>query len=164
MNTMNPDIRTILYASDLNDRCEAALAYAISLANRLGAGLRVLTVIDDQRERSLIDIDSHVPQQALDQYHDDRARRVLARIEQQIDAFYAVRPDGAPENPITELIVREGDDVSKAILDEAERSGTDLILMTSHGRGVLASLLFGSAAQDVLRSTRKPVLLLPAEE
>jgi len=160
----NPDIRTVLYASDLNDGCEAALACAIGLANRLGARLLVLTVIDEQRERSLIDIDSHVPQPMLDQYHDDRVKRVLAHIQAQIAAFYAVRPDEAPANPIIELIVREGDDVPKAILDEAAHGNADLIVMTSEGKGLLSSLLFGGAVQEVMRRTRKPLLLLPAGE
>ncbi|MFT3803790.1 MAG: universal stress protein [Burkholderiaceae bacterium] len=159
--SLNADIRNILYASDLDEGCETALACAISFANRLGAQLRVLTVIDEQRERSLVEIDSHVPQSMLDQYHDDRAQRALAYIQSQVAAFYAVRPDEVPQNPITELIVREGDDVPKAILDEAERSGADLIVMTSDGKGLLASLLFGGAAQQVLRRTRKPLLLLP---
>jgi nucleotide-binding universal stress UspA family protein len=98
---MNPDIRTILYASGLGQGCETALGYAIGLANRLGARLLVLTVIDDQRERSLIDLDEYVPQKQLDQYHDDRAARARAHIEAQIAAFYAVRGDDAPPRPPT---------------------------------------------------------------
>lgn len=38
---MNDDIRTILYASDLDDGCEAAPAYPIDFADRLGARLPV---------------------------------------------------------------------------------------------------------------------------
>ena len=34
------DIRTILYAADLGDGCEEVLAYAIDMANRLGANCR----------------------------------------------------------------------------------------------------------------------------
>ncbi|MBK6615606.1 universal stress protein [Ottowia sp.] len=160
---MNHDIRTILYACGLGEGCEATLAHAINLANRLGARLLVLSVIDDQRERSLIDLPAHVPQQGLDQYHDDRAKRARAHIEAQVAAFYAVRSDDAPTRPITELIVHEGDDVPQAILDEAERGSADLILMASRGEGLLAGLLFGSVAQEVLRRTRKPLLLVPVE-
>jgi nucleotide-binding universal stress UspA family protein len=46
---MSNEIRSILYAADLSDDCEVVLAYAIALANRLGAGLQVLTVIPDER-------------------------------------------------------------------------------------------------------------------
>ncbi|HMO49191.1 MAG TPA: universal stress protein [Rubrivivax sp.] len=161
---MNHDIRTILYASGLGDGCEAPLGYAINLANRLGARLLVLTVIPEQRERSLIDLEEHVPQPQLDQYHDDRAARARAHIEAQITAFYAVRGSGVPPRPITELIVHEGDDVAQAILDEAERGAADLILLASRGAGLLAGLLFGSVPQEVLRKSRRPLLLVPVGE
>ena len=161
---MNLEIRTILYASGLGEGCEAALSYAINLANRLGARLQVMTVIDEQRERSLIDLDSHVPQQGLDQYHDDRAARARAHIEAQLAAFYAVRGSDAPARPIVELIVHEDDDVAQAILEEAERGGADLILLGSRGAGLLAGLLFGSVPQEVLRRTLRPLLLVPVAE
>ena len=161
---MNPDIRTILYASGLDDGCEAPLGYAINLANRLGARLLVLSVIDDQRERSLVDLEEHVPQKLLDQYHDDRAARARAHIEAQITAFYAVRGSDAPPRPITELIVREGDDVAQAILDEAERGAADLIVLASRGEGRLFGLLFGSVPQEVLHKSRRPLLLVPVGE
>jgi nucleotide-binding universal stress UspA family protein len=56
---MNNDIRTILYAADLGPGCEEVLAYAIGMANRLGARLKVLTVIPEQREKSLVEVDSY---------------------------------------------------------------------------------------------------------
>ena len=70
---MSNEIKAILYAADVSDDCERLLAYAIDMANRLGARLQVLTVIPDQREKSLIEVDSHVPQEMLDKYHDARA-------------------------------------------------------------------------------------------
>lgn len=158
---MSNDIRSILYAADLSDGCEAVLAYAIDMANRLGARLQVLTVIPDQREKSLIEVDSHVPQDMLDKYHDDRAKRIKQHIEAQIAAFYAVRADKSPAHPITEITVHEGDDVAQLILDEAQAGPVDLILMGSHGEGVLVGLLFGSVAQEVMRKTRIPLLLVP---
>ncbi len=161
---MNTGIQNILCASTLGDGCEATLAYAIDLANRLGARLLVLTVIDEQRERSLVDAGSHVPQAMLNQYHDERAARARAHIEEQIAAFYAVRAENAPSRPITELIVHEGDDVPQAVLDEAERGAADLIVLGSRSAGLLAGLLFGSVAQEVARRTRKPLLLVPTED
>ncbi len=155
------DIRSILYAADLSDGCEPVLAYAIDLANRLGAGLQVLTVIPDQRLKSLIEIDSHVPQEHLDKYHDDRARRVRQHIEAQVAAFYAVRADRNPARPITEITVHEGDDVADLILEEAKSGPADLIVMASRGERALLALLFGSVVHEVTRKTRTPVLLVP---
>lgn len=161
---MNNEIRSILYAADVSDDCEAALAYAITLANRLGARLQVLTVIPDEREKSLIEVDSYIPQAELDKYHDARALRVKQHIEAQVAAFYAVRADKVPERPIGEIIVHEGDDVAELILDEARKGSADLILMASRGEGILMGLLFGSIVREVTQKTRVPLLLLPIRE
>lgn len=46
-----------------------------------------------------------------------------------------------------------------AILDEAHRQETDLIALTTHGRGGLARLLLGSVADKVLRGAALPMLI-----
>ena len=161
---MGNEIKSILYAADVSDDCERLLAYAIDMANRLGARLQVLTVIPDQREKSLIEVDSHVPQEMLDKYHDARAMRVKQHIEAQVAAFYAVRADKAPQRPIAEITVHEGDDVAELILDEARIGSTDLILMASRGEGLLMGLLFGSVVNEVTRKSLVPFLLVPIRE
>jgi nucleotide-binding universal stress UspA family protein len=160
-STMSNEIRSILYAADLGDGCEDVLAYAIDMANRLGAKLQVLTVIPDEREKSLIEVDSYVPQAGLDKYHDARAQRVKAHIEAQVAAFYAVRADKTPKRPIAEITVHEGDDVAQLILQEAEAGAADLILLASRGEGALVGLLFGSVVQEVTRKSPVPLLLVP---
>ena len=161
---MGNEIKSILYAADVSDDCERLLAYAIDMANRLGARLQVLTVIPDQREKSLIEVDSHVPQEMLDKYHDARAMRVKQHIEAQVAAFYAVRADKAPQRPISEITVHEGDDVAELILDEARIGSTDLILMASRGEGLLMGLLFGSVVNEVTRKSSVPLLLVPIRD
>jgi len=160
---MSNAIRNILYASDLGDGSEKVLAYAIDLANRLGAGLQVLRVIPDLREKSLIEIDGRVPQEELDKYHDARAQRAKAHIEGQIAAFYAVRASEKPAHPIGEVAIKEGDDIAEVVLEQAKSNAADLILMGSRGEGLLAGLLFGSVVQEIIRKARVPVLLVPVE-
>lgn len=161
---MSRNVENILYATDFAEGSEAALAYAIGVANRLGARLQVLVVIPDIRETSLIEIDGHVPQEQLDQYHDDRARRARQHMETQIAAFYAVRASEAPVRPIIEIEVKESDDVTDLILKEAETHGADLIVMGSRGESALSALLFGSVAQEMARRTQTPLLLIPIGE
>lgn len=88
---MHNDIRTIFYATDLSERCEEVLAHSIGMVNQCRARLQVLTVIPDQRETSLIEVDSLVPHAVLNKYHDGRTQRVKQHIESRIDAFHAVR-------------------------------------------------------------------------
>jgi nucleotide-binding universal stress UspA family protein len=160
---MSNDIKTILYASDLGAKSEVVLAYAIGMANRLGARLKVLTVIPEEREKSLVEVDRHVPQATLDKYHDDHAQRIRQHIEGQITAFYAVRPD-KDDQPLSEITVREGDDVAQLILDEAKAGSADLVLMGSRPELAIVGLLFGSVVQEVIRKTPIPLLLVPIDD
>jgi len=51
----------------------------------------------------------------------------------------------------------------EAILERAERVGADLIVIGSHGHGALYRALVGSVSEGVIRGSRCPVLLVPAE-
>ena len=158
---MHNEIKIILYVADLEPGCEEVLAFAIGVARQFGAKLQVVTVIGDEREKSLVEVDSHVPQDVLDQYHDNRAERVRKSIEAQVAAYCAERPELDAAEAIFEISVHEGDDVAQRVLEEADTKQPDLILIGSRGEGVLAGLLFGSVVHDVIRRTRTPVLLVP---
>jgi nucleotide-binding universal stress UspA family protein len=59
-------------------------------------------------------------------------------------------------------VVRSGDPAT-AILGYALEQNIDLIAMTTHGRGGMARLLFGSVAATVVRKAQLPVLLTRPE-
>jgi nucleotide-binding universal stress UspA family protein len=46
------------------------------------------------------------------------------------------------------------------IIEAAEVSGADLIVMSTHGRSGLGRLILGSVAESVVRGTRTPIMLL----
>jgi nucleotide-binding universal stress UspA family protein len=48
----------------------------------------------------------------------------------------------------------------EAIVERASALGVSLVLMTTHGRGGLGRLVFGSVADSVLRHSKCPVLLV----
>ena len=48
---------------------------------------------------------------------------------------------------------------ARAIFDLAEESGASLVAMTTHGRGGLTRMFYGSVAEDVLRNSTIPVLV-----
>lgn len=53
---------------------------------------------------------------------------------------------------------------AECIVDEAKIKGADLIAMTTHGRGGLSRLFVGSVADEVLRLSSCPVLLVRSNE
>jgi nucleotide-binding universal stress UspA family protein len=53
---------------------------------------------------------------------------------------------------------------SEAIRDVADEEDADLIVMTTHGRSGIRRWLIGSVADNVLRTTHRPLLLLRAQD
>jgi nucleotide-binding universal stress UspA family protein len=49
---------------------------------------------------------------------------------------------------------------AEAILESAEVTQPDLIVMSTHGRSGLGRLILGSVAESVVRGTRTPIMLL----
>jgi nucleotide-binding universal stress UspA family protein len=54
--------------------------------------------------------------------------------------------------------------ISQAILAEAARTGADLIVCGSRGRGPVAGWLLGSTTRSLMQATTRPLLLIPANE
>jgi nucleotide-binding universal stress UspA family protein len=61
-----------------------------------------------------------------------------------------------------EFHVVEAQSTQQAILDQAERLAADLLVLGTHGRSGFERLLLGSVAEKVLRTSRLPVLTVPA--
>jgi len=55
-------------------------------------------------------------------------------------------------------------EAAEAITHAAEESDVDVIAMTTHGRGGIERLVFGSVADAVLRGSTRPVFLVPVRE
>ena len=67
-----------------------------------------------------------------------------------------IQEQGYPKMDIT---IREGDPV-KQIIQFAEECQAGLIVIPSHGRGMLTEMLLGSTTYSVVRRTTCPVLVL----
>jgi len=82
-------------------------------------------------------------------------------VEAGLRKLRALIPPEADERGIsTEIEVIEHGNPAAAIAKEAERFGADLVCLGTHGRSGLSKTLFGSTAQAVLASLRRPVLLI----
>lgn len=64
-----------------------------------------------------------------------------------------------PEQRESYRVLEEGN-AAQVILDEAERSGVDAIVLCSHGRTGVSRFLLGSVAEKVARHARCPVMIV----
>jgi len=62
-----------------------------------------------------------------------------------------------------QTVLKEGE-IADTILKTAKEMNVDIIVMGSHSRKWLESILLGSQAEDVLENTRIPVLIVPIKK
>lgn len=89
---------------------------------------------------------------------------ITERLNQEADAYLRTIADRLSASGFRVLTaVRVGDPAAE-ILAAARECEADLIAMTTHGRGALGRLLFGSVAEAVLRQAPVPVFIVRATE
>lgn len=137
-------LKTILVPLDGSRFGEHALPIAVSLARRLEAGLRLVHV--------------HVPLldaiEVLDTSIEEQAR--LEEMSYLEELARRIKPT-LPVAPTAHLL--EGPVVA-SLEEGVSESKTDLVVMTTHGRGRFARFWLGSVADELVRHLTKPVLLI----
>ena len=140
-------LNSILVPVDFSAGSKHALAYAMRLADTLGASLHVVHVLDDS-----FAVAGYLEVYAGD-YMEAAVRQAGAELETVLtpeqkarySAAFAVRT-GKPANEILEYL--------------AEHREIDLVVMATAGRGRVARLMMGSVTDRVLRTAPCPVLTL----
>jgi nucleotide-binding universal stress UspA family protein len=140
-------ITNVLVATDFSDASESALLYGREFARTFGATLHVLHVVENPvmwagPEAGGVDF------ARLQAELEARAQSTLDRIvteedRQQLKAVTAIRT---------------GSSTAFEIAGYAKGEGIDIILMGTHGRGIMSHLLMGSVAEKVVRIAPCPVL------
>ena len=138
----------IIVTTDLSDFSLRALPYAIGLAERFEAELKVVSV----NEPALPVSDVAWVSPMIAATDDERA----AEIKKTLDKLIA---DQVPSGVRAEAKVLIGNPVD-AIVDYARESNADLIISCTHGRGGLSHVLMGSTAEALVRHSPCPVLTL----
>jgi nucleotide-binding universal stress UspA family protein len=137
-------IETILLPLDGSPLAERALAYATALARRSEAKIALVEAV---RAHTFPGVDPSDAQVEV-------TSRAEAYLQSVVDRLAA---DGVH----AEVHVCYDDPVH-AILGAAARQRADLIVMSTHGRGGLSRMLYGSVADQILRHATIPVLLVPS--
>jgi nucleotide-binding universal stress UspA family protein len=135
-------IKTVLYPTDFSDCSRYAFGLATTMARLDKARLIVLHVRQDTGSRFAY---SEMATYLQPDAYEDWLWKVLARF-QVPDEDVTVEHQLLDGNPATE------------ILRVADETGTDLIVMGTHGRTGLKRLVLGSIAECVLRKAHCPVI------
>lgn len=142
--------KKVLIAMDYDETSQKVAETGYSLAKSMNAETILLHVLAEQ----LVYYSSYMFMRAL---------RVDVKddLHKSTEAFMEKTKKHLGDENI-QTIVKEGE-VAETILDTAKELKVDLIVIGSHSRKWLDSILLGSGAEDVLKHTTIPLLVVPTK-
>ena len=158
---MIPEIKTILYATDLSENSQYAFGYAVSLANRYDAKIVVLHVIEDISHQMNMQVADLLGAEKWQKLQRTRKNEVVEIMVHKIDVFCkeTASADQSCSFTVTDIKVRNGHPVEE-IIAESIASDYDVVIMGTHGHGILAGAMMGSTAMRVVRRSHVPVMVI----
>jgi nucleotide-binding universal stress UspA family protein len=159
---MIPQIRKILYATDLSKNSVYAFRYATEIAEKYDAEMIILHVIEPippmARHYMKIYVDETKWEEKI-RYEQDLA---IERIKKRLQEFCKQETQDAPQclARVTTILVRPGYPVEE-ILKAADQEDCSMMVLGTHGKGFLKQTFLGSVARSVLDRAQKPVFIVP---
>jgi nucleotide-binding universal stress UspA family protein len=172
---MVPNIKKILFTTDLSQESRQALDYAISLATQYGADITILYVMEESQWSTGDLIKNTLGEERWQQLRESREQEVKqiligkkkegALIREALNEFCetAQKDHKECEFIVDDIVVARGVVVDEIIHDSEEKN-CDLIVMGYHARGALEQAFLGSTTRRVLRRSKIPVLLVRLEK
>jgi nucleotide-binding universal stress UspA family protein len=159
---MIPEIRKILYATDLSKNSSYAFLYAVDMANRHNARIVILHSVERVHHMYSEGMSAR-GEELLQRAKEQERETDLDEIKKYLQKFCkkAENQVGVPcVEMVSKILIPLGHPVEE-ILKAADDEGCDAIVLGTHGKGFLRQTFLGSVAEDVLKRTRKPVFIIP---
>ncbi|UCH22247.1 MAG: universal stress protein [Deltaproteobacteria bacterium] len=155
---MIPKIQKILYPTDLSLNSDYAFRYAINSAKQHDANIIILYVLEGLSDSMLAMLSSDL----VGVQRKKTSEEAMAQIKDRLKLFCEKELINDPDclKRVESIEVLEGYP-AEVILREAEKLNCDVIVMGSHGKGIISQTFLGSVTKRVLRRTRKPVFIIP---
>lgn len=159
---MFPEIRKILCATDLSANSAYVLQYAVSSAIKNDAEIIILYVFEDGDATARAMLDLYLDKNQRQKIFAEHTTEARELIEQRLKKLRARELKNTPQidDKSVSIELCEGF-AAEEILRKADELNCDLIIMGTHGKGILRHTFLGSTSKRVLRRTRKPVCIVP---
>ncbi len=154
---MIPQIKKILYATDLSKNSSYAFLFATDMARRHDAKIVILHVIE--RIPPYAEVYTGITVEMERRQEEEIVERLKMHLQE-----FCKKAEAQIGPPCIELvsntIVRVGYPAEE-ILKVTDEEGCDLIILGTHGKGFLERSFLGSVSNAVVNRAQKPVLLIP---
>jgi len=158
---MIPEIRKILYSTDLGDGSSQVFRYAISLARQYGARIDIVKAAEPLSTFGQSLVELHISHDRSEEIHNQGRLKAKEDIQQRLHEFCKTELSVAAEGEdlVDDIFVIEGQPYT-VIVEQARRIGADVIVMGSHRHSVVGEAMLGTTAQKVLHISEIPVLVV----
>ncbi|MEJ2640300.1 MAG: universal stress protein [Desulfosarcinaceae bacterium] len=162
---MVPEIKRILYATDLSENARYAFSYAASLADRYDAQMTVLHVLEDVSTTFNMHISGYVGADEWARLQAEKEETLLNTIAERLNAFCSEAKERMEQCKfiVEKILVVKGVPALE-ILNQAEAGDADMIVIGTHGYGVFKDALMGGTARRVVRRSPVPVMVVRLPE
>ncbi len=154
---MIPQIKKILFATDLSKNSAYAFYYAVHLAKRNEAKIAILHAVEPL-PRMLVTFEDFQHKVAEDRW-EETVKKFKERI-QDISVKVDARMNISSVDLVSDILIRAGNP-GEEILKAADEEGCDVIVLGKHSKGFLKQTLVGSVSNSVLLRSQKPVFVVP---
>jgi nucleotide-binding universal stress UspA family protein len=162
---MLPQIKNILYATDLSENARYAYKYAASLAQQYEARITILHVIEKPTAETFLQIQGYVGEEKWKQLQEEKQADFVSRIKGRLSDFcdeISSEVDACTFQ-VDKIIVKQGI-AADEILHQAELNDADVIIMGTRGFGMFKDALMGGTARRVVRRSNLPVMVIRLPE
>ncbi len=142
------EIRKILFPVDLTGFSSKIVPQVKFMARNFNAEIHLLYVVGSLEKYSTF----FVPHPSLDQMEKESVQRAEGKLDEFAKEFFY----GFPRITTAVMLGNPVEQIERYV----ESAGIDLIIMATHGRHGLERALFGSIADEVVRSTFIPVMCI----
>ncbi|GAB6908455.1 Universal stress protein [Desulfosarcina cetonica] len=158
---MLPQIKNILYATDLSENARYAYRYAASLAQQYGAQITILHVIERLSADTFLQIQGYLGEDRWQQLQEEKQADFVNTIRGRLSNFcdeISSEMDACTFQ-VEKILVKEGV-AADEILQQAELNDADVIVMGTRGYGPFKDALMGGTARRVVRRSMIPVMVI----
>ena len=162
---MKAEIKKVLCATDLSDKCDHTYRCAMDLACKKDGELMVIHVIN-QRSIKVAKKLAYFFNETQKDIVKEKSYIALQRMKQQLSSFVNKKEFenyAACLDLVVDMVVYHGK-VAKEIVEKANRFGFDAIVLGASNNSFLNRLLSGGTTKKVLRQTKKPVFMVSMEK
>jgi nucleotide-binding universal stress UspA family protein len=155
-----------LHATDLTKKSAFAFRYDINSAQKHDAKIHILHVLEklspSEEANIAVYVYSYLPHLKLEKIRKEKKDELIDQINKRLSEFAKQELKDDPETMkrVVSILVVDVDPADQ-ILKKADELNCDVIIMGTHGKGLLTHTFLGSVSEKVLHRSRKPVFIIP---